>query len=236
MFQGKVCVIVGAAKGAGRLIAEQFAARGCTIAFMDSDKKSGRWLKTALSRKFGADTFFFHGDTGSEEDLEIFASVVVDQYGRIDYFINNASLNQETLLSGYDTMAVTQAALRISVVAPYILDKIFKGHFKDGGVEVYTIPGRDFFLQEDERAYRMVKESVESLTRLCAESYQGHVRVNCICTDETREGSKTYLADTIRFVCEDSSAFLNGKSMSADSGLMKMTAYPGNDGWNIVCE
>lgn len=236
MFQGKVCVMTGAVSGIGRLIAQQFAAHGCAIAFMDADRKSGAYLRNTLYRKFGTDVFFFQGNVGKEEDLEIFASVVVERYGSIDYFINYATFNKDELRSPYDTMEIMQAALRTSVAAPCILDKIFKNHFEEDSVVVYTVPERALFHKEDEKAYRMVRESVEALTRICAEAYKGHVRVNCICPDEIRHGDGVYLADTICFLCDDKAGFINGKSMGAEGGLMKMTAYPEKGGWKIVCE
>ena len=118
MFQGKVCVMTGAVSGIGRLIAQQFAAHGCIIAFMDADRKSGVYLKNTLYRKFGTDVFFFQGNAGKEEDLEIFASVVVERYGGIDYFINYATFDKENLNSQYDSMEIMQTALQTSVAAP----------------------------------------------------------------------------------------------------------------------
>lgn len=236
MFQGKICVIVGEVRNLGASVAKQFAARRCNIAFMDSDKESGRKLANVLSQEFDVDAFFFHGNTRSEEDLEIFASAVVDQYGSIDFFINNASMEQGSRNPGYNALEKTWEALRVSVVSPYILDKMFREHFETGGVEVYTVPEKDCFPKEDEHAYRMVKESVEALTRICTETYNGHVSVNCICVDENNETDRMDIdiASAICLLCEDKSRFSNGKSMYADGALWRMMAYPVRGEWKFV--
>lgn len=237
MFRGKVCVINGAAKGVGRKIAEQFAMRGCNIAFMDDDKQSGKRFQKILQNEFGVDALFFHGDTFCEEDLELFANSVVGQYDNIDFLVNNTSMNRAGWGESYDSFVDTQTALKMGVIAPYILHKSFKCHFDTGGVVVLTVPPRDFFRQEDGGAYLLVKESTEALTRICAGVHQGMVRVNCVC----QEGSECFLdnenediARTICFLCEDKSEFINGKSMGLSGGLMKLMAYHGRDGWNIV--
>ena len=236
MFQGKICVIVGAVGSLGTSVAKQFAARRCNIAFMDSDKASGKQLADVLSQEFDVDAFFFHGSTSSEEDLEIFASVVMDQYGSIDFFINNASLEQEERKRGCNILDDARDALRVSVVAPYILDKMFRGHFETGGVEVYTVPKKESFGKEDGEVYRLVKESVEALTRICSEAYEGRVRVNCICMDENSQAScvGTDIASTICFLCEEKSRFINGKSLHADGALWRMMAYPVRGEWKFV--
>lgn len=103
MLQGKLCVIVGAVKELGANVAKQFAAKRCNIAFMDMDKESGRKLKQILTQEYCVEVFFFHGDISSEEDTDLFAGVVMEQYGGVDYFIYNTGmanrifgLNEET--------------------------------------------------------------------------------------------------------------------------------------------
>lgn len=244
MFQGKVCVIVGAAQGIGCRIAEQFAACKCRMAFMDSDKQAGRLLAQRLWENFGTEVFFFHGRTCSEEDLEIFAGAVVEQFGRIDFLINNTGLNKEGLISGVDSLKDVQTVWQISVAVPCILDKMFRNYFEPGGAQVYTVPHRGFFRKEDERVYQLVKTSVEDMTRLCADSYRGVVRVNCVCAEDCRECRHSEMqfteesgdgfAEAVRFLCEKKADFLNGKSMCVDGNLKKLLAYHGHkDDWKL---
>lgn len=183
MFQGKNCVIVGALEGMGNLIAEQLASRGCNIAFMDIKKEAGKKLADALKKRFGVDTFFFHGDIQKEEDLELFANAAGARYGSIHFFICMAGLQGKELLSGYDTLQDMQTIIRNSVSVPYVLHKVLQDYMETGGIEAYAVPGREMFRKEDEAAFEIVNEAVEALKRTCEEAYRGRVRVNCICTD-----------------------------------------------------
>lgn len=183
MFQGKNCVIVGAMEGMGHQIAEQLASKGCSIAFMDMRKEAGKKLAAALKKRFGVDTFFFHGDMHKEEDLELFAHAAGARYGRIHFFICMAGLQKNGLLSGYDTLQDMQTIFRNSVSVPYVLHKALQEYMETGGMEVYAVPGREMFRREDRAAYEIVNEAVEVLQRTCREAYRGRVRVRSICTE-----------------------------------------------------
>ncbi len=91
MLNRGACVVLGGAKGVGRRCVEKWAQSGRQVAYMDIDKASGKALKAELETKYEVDVFFFHGDINSEEDIEIFRSVVMERYGRIDCFLNNIS-------------------------------------------------------------------------------------------------------------------------------------------------
>ena len=50
----------------------------------DNDKERGKLLKEKMEKEYGRKVFFFHGDAGSEEDLELFAGAVIGQYRKVD--------------------------------------------------------------------------------------------------------------------------------------------------------
>lgn len=84
MCKKKICVVVGGAKGRGSNLVEEYAGRRYHIAFMDTDKERGKLLKEKMEKEYGRKVFFFHGDAGSEEDLELFAGAVIGQYRKVD--------------------------------------------------------------------------------------------------------------------------------------------------------
>lgn len=92
MFQRKICVVVGGARGRGSRLVEKYAEKSYQIALMDMDKESGNLLKKKVEEIYGRKMFFFHGDAGSEEDLELFAGAVIGQYGRIDRLFYRADI------------------------------------------------------------------------------------------------------------------------------------------------
>lgn len=86
-MQDKWCIIVNAVSRRGVEIAMQFAAKRCNIAFLDMDKESGKRLKKFLEQEYRVKVFFFHGDIRSDEDRDIFTSVINERYGGADYFM-----------------------------------------------------------------------------------------------------------------------------------------------------
>lgn len=85
----KVCVFIGSVEAKKYVLLEKYAMQGCTIAFMDKNKQLGKRVKAELEYIYHIPVFFFHGDSKSEEDRDLFYGAVKEMYGGIDYAICN---------------------------------------------------------------------------------------------------------------------------------------------------
>ena len=115
-FKGKIAVITGGAQGIGRCIAEEFQKAGATACVID--KQQGN---------------HFVGDLADKQVLEQFAKEVIDQYGHVDFLVNNAL----PLMKGIDECSYEefQYAMSVGVTAPFYLAKLFAPHFVGHYVE-----------------------------------------------------------------------------------------------------
>ncbi|MBN9071034.1 MAG: SDR family oxidoreductase [Rhizobiales bacterium] len=85
-LDGKVALIVGAARGIGRGIAERFAGEGAKLVLADAQEAYGREAAKALGAAFVAT------DISRMEDAERAVATALDRHGRLDILVQNAGI------------------------------------------------------------------------------------------------------------------------------------------------
>ena len=110
MFEGKIVVVTGGARGIGKAIAEEFRKCGAVVCIIDKEEND-----------------YFTGDIASRETLEAFAEKVIHDYGHVDYLVNNAL----PIMRGIDTCTYEEFeyALQVGVTAPFYLTKLLVPYF-----------------------------------------------------------------------------------------------------------
>jgi len=94
-FEGKLTIVTGGGRGIGKSIALKFAEAGSAVAIFDVLEKEGKDTTkdiTSLGRKGS----FFRVDVTKEKEIYDAVSKVLDEYGKIDFFINNAGITTRT--------------------------------------------------------------------------------------------------------------------------------------------
>src|SRR5205823_7410336 len=102
-YRGKVAVITGAANGLGRALAHALAARGCSLALVDIDKRVLEKATAEIART-GIVVTHHCADVSSEQGLRQVAEEVLSAHGKLHLLINNAAV------SGSASFANTGAA------------------------------------------------------------------------------------------------------------------------------
>ena len=240
-FNGKVVVITGGAYGIGKSMMEQFMRAGATVAVID-----------VAPGPIYCD-LYYRGDLADERVLEDFTSQVIDKFGKIDFLINNAAVSLWGILSDlkYDEFMYV---LRVGVVAPYMLTKLFLPYFDEGAAIVNISSTRSFMSQPDTESYSAAKGGLYALTHSLAISLAGRVRVNCISpgwidktgsewSREDREqhpvkrlGRPMDVARLAMFLCSEESSFITGQDIVVDGGMSRLMIYHEDFGWKYEPE
>ena len=232
MFKNKVVVITGGANGIGKCIAEEFRKSGAKVAIID--KVEGE---------------HFVGDIADKAVLEKFAESVINDYGHIDYLINNAL----PIMRGIDKCSYEefQYAMSVGVTAPFYLSKLFMPYFNTGGSIINISSSRDRMSQPQTESYTAAKGGISALTHALAVSLAGKVRVNSISpgwidTDYRvyngsdaiqqpvgRVGNPLDIANMVLYLCSEKAGFISGENICIDGGMTKLMIYHNDNGWKL---
>jgi NAD(P)-dependent dehydrogenase (short-subunit alcohol dehydrogenase family) len=101
-FQDKVVVITGAGRGAGRMLAEAFAAQGARIALNDISPQNVEALAADIQRRGYNNAKVYVEDMAKKVGVQSLIKQVEDDFGRLDVLINHASVEPHTPLLDMD--------------------------------------------------------------------------------------------------------------------------------------
>ena len=231
-FTGKVAVVTGGAQGIGKCICEEFLKAGAQVAVIDIQENP-----------------YFVGNLADKADLERCAAKVIEDFGQVDFLINNAA----PMMKGIDscTYEEFEYAQRVGVTAPFYLSKLFTLHFGKGASIINISSSRDRMSQPQTESYTAAKGGISALTHALAVSLSGRVRVNSISPgwidtaytvyegpDATQQpsgrvGHPKDIASMVLFLCSEEAGFITGENICIDGGMTRLMIYHNDHGWQL---
>ena len=231
-FQDKIVVVTGGVQGIGKCICEEFEKAGAKVCIIDLQKND-----------------YFQGDISEKETLEKFAAKVIEDYGHVDYLINNAA----PLFKGIEECTYEEFcyALNVGLTAAFYLTKLFRNHFGKDACVINISSSRDRMSQPQSESDTAAKGGIHALTHALAVSLSGKVRVNSISPGwidndyqvyegpdavqqpAGRVGNPMDIANMVLFLCSEKAGFITGENICIDGGMTKQMIYHGDFGWKL---
>jgi NAD(P)-dependent dehydrogenase (short-subunit alcohol dehydrogenase family) len=160
--RGRVAVVTGASRGLGAGLAARFAEAGLTL---------GLAARTRPEPPPGARGLTVEVDVADAGEVDRFCAEVVDRFGRIDLWVNNAGLLEPiTPLRDADPLAV-RANVEVNVLGVMHGSASFARHVRSrsgGGVLVNITSGAASSPYAGWAAYCGSKAAVDQVTRVVA--------------------------------------------------------------------
>jgi 3-oxoacyl-[acyl-carrier protein] reductase len=176
-FRDTVVLVTGGSRGIGRAVAEEFAARGATVAVQfRADRRAADETLAALAgdghRAFPADL----ADPGQARSL---IEQILGQLGRIDVLVNNAGIYERhpILETGYEEwQRIWRRTIDTNLIGPSNLLHAVAPHMvAAGGGRIVNVSSRGAFRGEpDHPAYGASKAGLNSLGQSMARALGRH--------------------------------------------------------------
>jgi 3-oxoacyl-[acyl-carrier protein] reductase len=241
-FAGKVAIVTGAAQGIGEAYARALAEHGAAVVIADLNAEAGEKVTADLASS-GAQAAFIRTDVSDPESATAMAQFTVNEFGGIDYLVNNAAIYgamEFDLLLKVD-WDYYQKFLAVNLNGALACTRAcYRSMRKRGGGAIVNQSSTAAWLYSS--FYGLAKAGLNSLTQQLAHELGGmNIRVNAIApgpvdTEATRTvvggladdlvtslalkrfGQPGDLTGACLFLLSDEARWLTGQIINVDGG------------------
>ena len=244
MFEGKIAVVTGAARGIGQAIAYNLAARGADIVLGDI---KAEWLSESAEgvKKLGRKVWCFELDVTNATAVQNVFNDIAAETGRIDILVNNAGITKDGLLmrmSEEDWDAVLTVNLKGTFACTKAVSRIMMKQRSGSIINIASVVG--LMGNAGQANYAASKGGVIAITKSVAKEFASrNIRANAVApgfisskmtdalSDEVRQkmleaiplasfGTPEDVANAVAFLASDQSSYITGQVISVNGGMV----------------
>jgi NAD(P)-dependent dehydrogenase (short-subunit alcohol dehydrogenase family) len=246
-FTDEVAVVTGGAQGIGRSIVDSFAAGGAGVAIADvqTDAAEGTAREVADARPGAVSAV--ECDVGDYDSVTAMVETVLDEYGQIDYLVNNAGLGTGTPSFAESDPEDWHQTIDVVLYGTMHCTHAVLPHMTERGEGAIVNFASDSYKGNDPglSVYGACKAANVSFTSTVAhEVGEDGVRVNCVSPGTTRTpatedwideyeekiiesyaldrlGEPADIANGVTFLCSDAASWITGQTLSVNGGYIR---------------
>lgn len=244
VFEGRVGLVTGGTRGIGAAITKMLAENGAAVAAGYSRGKESAEKFQAEMKSKGAKVSIHQGRVDDADDCARVVKEVMDEFGRIDYLINNAGITIDKTMRKM-TVEDWRQVLNVNLSGAFNMTKPLLEHMIERGsgriVNISSVIGETGNIGQAN--YAASKSGLFGFTKsLALEMAQRGITVNCVAPGfiatemvsaipeaalakviekipQRRLGRPEEVARVVRFLLEDDASYITGAVFNVNGGL-----------------
>ena len=243
-LQGKTAIVTGAGRDIGRACALKLASDGANVAINYYSSSVGADETVAEIKAAGGKALALQGDLNKPGDVDALTTKAAGEFGGVDILVNNAGglIARKTIAEM--SLEHWQAVMDLNLTSTFLMVKACLPHMDRGSiVNIASQAGRDGG-GPGAIPYATSKGAVMTMTRGLAKELGPSIRVNAVCpgmidtdfhnvhtrdevrrkveaaTPVKRQGTPDDVANIVRFLACNDSAFVTGANFDINGGIL----------------